>query len=350
MSLRLEFVGLAGHPEANVRELCRQWKISPTTAYKWLDRHRSGGTEALADRPRRPRQSPRQTARELEAVVVALRREQLPAASTITGILHRHGLIAPAASRSRQATQRFERPGPNQLWQMDFKGHFAMASGRCHPLTVLDDHSRFNLVLEACADERETTVQRALIAAFERYGLPAAILCDNGPPWGGTGTEHTALSVWLLRLGVGVCHGRAYHPQTQGKEERFHRTLLTEVIQRGGWSGCPHVQKGFDDWRPVYNCERPHEALDLATPVSRYRPSQRPYPSQLPAMEYAPEVDVRQVDCTGHISYRSRPWKVGRGFIGQPVGVRPTAVDGVREIIFATRVIKTIDLRLNTNP
>lgn len=369
MSLRLEFVHLASRPEANVRALCRQWKISPTTAYKWLERHRHG--EALADRSRRPHESPARTDTQVEALVVELRQKhpawggrklrrrlqdlghkEQPAASTITGILHRHELIAPEASQSHQATRRFERAAPNQLWQMDYKGNFAMTSGRCHPLTVLDDHSRFNLVLQACADEREATVQAALIAAFRQYGLPAAILCDNGPPWGGTGDEHTGLSAWLLRLGVAVCHGRAYHPQTQGKEERFHRTLLTEVIQRGGWIDIPHVQKDFTQWRPVYNCVRPHEALGMATPVSRYQPSQKPYPDKLPALEYAPEVEVRRVDCIGHISYRNQPWKVGRAFIGQSVGVRATEVDGISEIIFATEVIKTIDLKnkITLNP
>lgn len=366
MSLRLEFVGMAQQPEANIRELCRRYGISPTTGYKWLGRFEDGGAEALKDEPRRPHHSPKQTEQKVEEAVVALRQAHpawggrklrrrlkdlghvdLPAPSTITHILHRHDLIADEVSAAGGPWQRFERSAPHQLWQLDFKGHFALANGRCHPLTMLDDHSRFNVVLQACENEREITVQEVLIPAFERYGMPDGILCDNGSPWGAGGDGHTALSVWFLRLGIGVYHGRAYHPQTQGKEERFHRTLKAEVIQRGGWTDCLQVQRRFDDWRNIYNCQRPHDSLDLETPAHRYRVSQRPYPKTLPAVEYDLGVEVRQVDCAGRFSYRNQLWKVGTGFHGQSVGLRSTATDGLIEILFATKVIKTIDLRPN---
>jgi transposase InsO family protein len=365
MSLRLEFVTLASQPDANIRQLCRDFNICPTTGYKWLGRFEGGGKESLQDQSRRPHQSPDRTPKPVEEQVVALRQQHpawggrklrrrledlgykdLPAPSTVTGILRRHGLIVPEQNQNRGPMERFERPAPNQLWQMDFKGHFALASGRCHPLTVLDDHSRFNVVLEACANEQETTVETALRKAFEHYGMPDAILCDNGSPWGGG--EHTGLTIWLLRLGVGVYHGRAYHPQTQGKEERFHRTLKAEVLQKGGWSDWAQVQRSFDQWRSLYNCERPHEALGLATPASRYQLSQRRYPTQLPTVEYAPGVDVRRVDCNGFISYRNQPQKIGRAFIKQIVGLRTTQTDEIIEVLFATKVIKTIDLRQNT--
>ncbi len=104
----------------------------------------------------------------------------LPHANTITDILHRHGLITEEASAQRRPYQRFERAAPNELWQMDFKGHFAMAAGRCHPLTVLDDHSRYDVTLVACANERRNSVQPALSGTFERYGMPREMLIDNG--------------------------------------------------------------------------------------------------------------------------------------------------------------------------
>ena len=368
MSLRLEFVMLAEQEGANFRELCRWHKISPTTGYKWIKRFRKGGVEALADQSRRPLSSPAQTASDLEASVVKLRREhpawggrklrrvlqnqgqtRLPAASTITDILRRHDLLARDPNHPLGPHQRFQRPAPNQLWQMDFKGHFPLANGRCHPLTALDDHSRFNILLEACDNEREETVRAALTRAFARYGLPDAILCDNGSPWGAGGEGHTALSVWLLRLGIGVYHGRAYHPQTQGKEERFHRTLKAEVIQRGGWSDWDQVRKHFQQWRDIYNCQRPHEALDMQTPVSLYRPSQRPFPTSLPPVEYDTGLAVRKVDMTGRISYRNRLWQIGTAFHGQAVGLRATLEDGIVEILFATQIIKTINLREKTD-
>lgn len=189
LHLRHEFVHLAAQPDVRVRALCARFGVSPTTGYKWLARHAAGGAAALADRPRRPRSSPARTPAGLEAAVVALRRQHpawgarklhrrladqgvsgLPSPSTLTAILHRHGLIAPAASQAAGPFTRFERPAPNPLWQVDFKGHFALRQGRCHPLGVLDDHSRYNLLLAACADQRAATVQAWLTVTFRRYG------------------------------------------------------------------------------------------------------------------------------------------------------------------------------------
>src|SRR5262249_318454 len=157
-----------------------------------------------------------------------------PSVSTVTAILGRHGRIDAAESVKRQAFERFERAAPNELWQMDYKGHFTLAQGRCHPLTVIDDHSRYALGLRACRDESQPTGKGEVGGIFRRYGLPERMLMDNGPPWGagGAGQGHTRLGVWLLELGIAVSHGRPYHPQTQGKDERFHRTLKAEAIGR----------------------------------------------------------------------------------------------------------------------
>src|SRR3954447_25016735 len=208
ISLRLEFVTLAIAEGANIRELCRRFGISAQTAYKWIARFQAQGPEGLHDRSRRPAASPRRSAEDLEAQVLQLRdahpawggrklRARLqplavpdvPAASTITAILRRHGRLDPDQAAAHRPVVRFEHAAPNQLWQMDFKGHFALGSGRCHPLTVLDDHSRFALGLLACPDERAETVQTHLTTLFRRYGLPVRLHCDNGSPWGGT-PEH----------------------------------------------------------------------------------------------------------------------------------------------------------------
>jgi len=364
LSVRLEFVNLARQPGANVRQLCRRFGISPTVGYKWLERYESEGLKGLLDRSRRPQSSPAKTDPAVEELLVALRRKHpawgarklrrrlqdlghadLPATSTITGILHRYELIAPELSRAAQPFQRFERSQPNELWQVDFKGHFALRDGRCHPLCAVDDHSRYNVLLAACANQREQTVQGHLIGSFRVHGLPDGLLWDNGAPWGGGGAEYTGLDVWLMRLGVRVYHGRPYHPQTQGKEERFHRTLQAEVLARGGWSDCPHVQTAFDQWRPVYNTQRPHQALGLQTPVSRYRVSQRGYPETLPPVQYAEGMQVRRVDENGWFSYQGRDCKAGRAFCGQQVGIRTTETDGIIEVLFLTQVIKELDLR-----
>jgi len=231
VSLREEFVALARAEGANVRALCRRYGVGPATAYKWLGRFAREGPDGLRDRSRRPHGCPARTPAETEAAVLAVRDAhpawggrkiaarlaalgvaEVPHPNTVTAILRRSGRLAPAAAGPPAAWRRFERAAPNELWQLDFKGHFALgASGaRCHPLTALDDHSRFCVALAACPDERGETVRAHLTAAFRRYGLPDRLVMDNGSPWGGGGPEqpYTPLTVWLLRLGIGVGHGR----------------------------------------------------------------------------------------------------------------------------------------------
>jgi transposase InsO family protein len=279
-----------------------------------------------------------------------LRVKSPPAASTITAILHRHGRIFAEDSLKHQPLKRFERSQPNELWQMDFKGEFKMTNGRwCHPLTALDDHSRFSLILQACANQQRVTVQEQLQAAFRRYGLPKAMLMDNGSPWGVTHSpgRFTRLTAWLLRLDIRVIHGRPYHPQTQGKEERFHRTLKTEVLQGRYFDGLEHVQSRFDPWREVYNHERPHDALELDVPSSRYRVSSREYPEQLLTVEYASDVEVRKANPVGQIRFRGRTFKISEAFAGQPIGLRPTPEDGLWKIYYCSYEIGELDLAVD---
>jgi transposase InsO family protein len=364
MSQRLEFVILASQPDVNLRALCRRFGISPTTGYTWLARYHANGTDGLYDQSRRPHSSPTRTSDDLEAQVVALRKEHpawggrtlaarldakgvtmLPAPSTITGILRRNNLLDPAESPRHTAYQRFEHPTPNALWQMDFKGHFAIATGRCHPLTVLDDHSRFSIVLKACANEQTATVQEALITAFSRYGLPAAILSDNGSPWGdGPGSPYTRLGAWLIRLGIRITHSRPYHPQTQGKEERFHRTLKAEVLRYQQFDDLTTCQQAFDNWRDIYNLERPHQALAYQTPSARYQVSSRPYPEILPSIEYSPNDEVRKVQQGGDLHFRGRCFHVSQAFTGYPVAIRPLEIDGRHGVYFCHQQIAILDL------
>lgn len=366
VDLRRELVMLAQCDGANVRELCRRFGVSPTTAYKWLDRFEAGGEAGLADRSRRPRGSPARTGAAMAAAILELRdkhpawggrklrrrlldlgHEGVPSASTITEVLRRHGRIDPAEAGKHTAWQRFERAAPNELWQIDFKGHFALASGRCHTLTVLDDHSRFALAVEACGDEREATVRQRLTAVFRRYGLPERMLADNGPPWGSAGEDaYTALEAWLIQLGVALGHGRPCHPQTQGKEERFHRTLLAEAIGSRSFRDLAQCQAAFSAWRQVYNLERPHQALGLATPASRYRASLRAFPEVLPEPAYGPDDIVRKVHYGGRIGFGQRVWRVGRAFIGKRVALRPAAQDGTFNVYFCHQRIAGVDLTL----
>jgi len=363
MDQRREFVRLATQEGVNRRELCRRFGISPATAYKWLSRSADGDRD-LADRSRRPHHSPLRSAIDAEALVLAVRDahpawgarkivrclerdgHEAPAASTVHAILRRHGRIE-VPNRGSGGWQRFEKPAPNLLWQMDFKGEVALVSGAsCHPLTIVDDHSRYAVCLRAYGNEQTETVRSGLEATFRYYGLPDALLVDNGSPWGdGPGQSWTRLGVWLLKLGVDVLHSRPYHPQTRGKNERFHRTLKAEVFALRRFRDLAEVQRAFDDWRMVYNLERPHQALDQDVPASRYLPSPRPMPPHLSPVEYDAHDIVRTVSTTkAYVSFKGRPWKVPKAFCGERVAIRPRGADGHYGVFFGSREIAHIAL------
>ena len=229
LTMKEEFVTLAQQPGTNFRELCRRYQISPVCGYKWLRRYETEGPAGLQERSRRPRGHPKTTSSEIEQRILELRQQNpawggrkvrrrllnlgikvVPAASTMPEILRRRGLLG-LDQRLQGPWQRFEHSAPNELWQMDFKAPLrTLRSGVCHPLTLLDDHSRFALQVEACADQKLGSLKGSLQELFERYGLPRAILCDNGTPWRGSepGCRFTSLGVWLLQVGVEVWHGR----------------------------------------------------------------------------------------------------------------------------------------------
>jgi hypothetical protein len=201
--------------------------------------------------------------------------------------------------------------------------------------------------LQACENEQSLTVQHYLTQAFERYGLLERMSMDNGAPWGsGPAYAYTALTAWLIRLGIRVSHSRPYHPQTQGKDERFHRTLQAEVLQGQLFEDIAHCQKRFDQWRWIYNSQRPHQALNMACPSSRYQPSPRVFPNKLPSIEYAPDDIVRQVRKDGLIQYRGKTFKAcSQAFRGYPVALRPTVEDGVYEVYFCHQKVNCINLK-----
>jgi transposase InsO family protein len=361
---RREFVMLAQQETVSFRELCRRFGISRRIGYKWCHRFAEAGAAGLQDRSRRPHQTRPQVAVPTQQAIVALRQAHpcwgarklrrllqnrglhpLPATSSITATLHRHALIGPDSPAGQQPWVRFEHPAPNSLWQMDFKAPVATHAGTQHVLSVLDDHSRFALCLQALSDQQGCSVQAVLVGVFRRYGVPEAMLSDNGPPWGNLAADaYGALAVWLMRLGVYVTHSRPSHPQTVGKDERFHGTLERELLARHQWRDGEHLQAHLDPWRQQYNCLRPHEALELEVPASRYQPSLHPYPEQMEPIHYPPGMPVRKVQDKGRVHYKGRLLPVSQALRGQPVGVRATATDGLVEVLFCHQVVKRLNL------
>jgi transposase InsO family protein len=335
---RIRFVVAASHPTANVTDTCRAFGISRKTGYKWLGRQATASSVSeLADQSRRPQHSPTRTSARITRRVVALRHaygwggeklvallaaEGIPiAARTIDRIIAREGLtrpdVAPAAAR-----RRFTRAAPNELWQMDAKGHYPLGPGRrCHPLSIVDDHSRFAVGLYALATLQAAPVRTALIECFERYGVPLAMLMDHGTPWWATRNAAglSTLSVFLMKQGIRVTHGRVRHPQTQGKVERFHRTLGERVRWWGVPTDLAGFARAFADFRDEYNQVRPHEALGQEPPALHFCRSARAYVATPPSWEYPTGSDVYRVDDNAMISYGGRRYFIGEALIGESV-------------------------------
>lgn len=368
MSFREEIVRLGEQAGVNIRQLCRRFGISAKTYYKWRNRYRKEGEKGLENRSRRPGRSPTRSAVRVETAILkvrtahpqwgarkietVLRQEGMktPARSTIQDVLKRNGCIDEKEAAKHRPWQRFEREEPNQLWQMDFKGWSGLQRGcSCQPLSIVDDHSRYAVCLQACSNQQTETVKEKLTEVFRCYGMPEWILVDNGSPWGYDQQRRwTPLTTWLIRLNVGVSHSRPYHPQTQGKVERFHRTLQQEVLEGRQFGDLKKVQEAFDRWRAIYNQHRPHEALQMQVPASRYRISPREFPEKLSPIEYESSDQIRHVDVRGYICYRGQKVRIGKGFRGYPVGLRQTDQDGLMDVYFCTQKVAQIDLRTLT--
>lgn len=355
MSLKEDFIKRALAKEEPFSQLCLEYKITRKTGYRLFHRYQEEGIAGLEPRSRKPLSSPYKTEPKMEEAIVNLRFQEptwgprkivrylhnkgmkgLPAVSTVNSILKRYNLISIEESLKRRKLIRFERGNPNELWQMDFKGKFQLLTKQpCYPLTIIDDHSRFSLSIKACPNERFLSVKEQLIHVFNVYGLPEQFNVDNGNPWGNSKLlPHTALTVWLMQLGVRVTHSRPRHPQTNGKCERFHRTLKNDLITRYPMRSFSHAQKLFDRWRQRYNHERPHEAIDMEVPASRYQASKKQMPSQLPFIEYDEQTIVRKVRGNGYISYKNEEHLVGEAFKGHSVEIKVDEINRTIEIYF----------------
>ena len=346
--------------------LCEKFNISRQTGYKIFKRYLCEGLEGLKPHSKKPLSNRNKTSQEIVDKILSVRTkyttwgarkirsyllkqkiENLPAPSTITEILKRNGFICEEESIKRQALTRFERASSNELWQMDFKGHFQLGTKEsCYPLTILDDYSRFSICLRSCKNETLFIVKNQLISIFQQYGMPLQINVDNGTPWGNSSlVKHTKLTVWLLQLDILVTHSRPRHPQTNGKNERFHRTFKEDVLKKQKIDNHTQAQKIFDQWRNFYNYERPHEGIGMLVPADRYQASKRSMPDKLPSIEYSYQAIVRKTNDTGLISYKGYEYHVGKAFAGYYLEVRPNELNGLLEVYFGKHRVYQCGLR-----
>jgi len=330
-------------------ELCRQYQISRKTGYNWLRRWQVEGVAGLADRSRAPHRHPNQVPPEQVAAILAARdrwgwgpkkllvrlaQEQpavhWPAVSTAQEILREHGRVVPRKRRRRvppQTQPLSHCDGPNRVWCCDFKGWFRTGDGRrCDPLTITDAFSRYLLRCQGLSGTGYRQVRPIFTCAFREYGLPVAIRSDNGTPFASRSVGGLSrLSVWWVKLGIAPERIAPGRPEQNGRHERMHLTLKQETATPPART-FRRQQERFRSFQQMYNQERPHEALAMATPGSVYVASMRPYPSREPSVEYPDGLAVRKVDGNGYFYWKRRAVFLSEVLSGERVGLEP--VDG----------------------
>lgn len=360
--MREKFVEHVLEKRKSMAMLCREYGITRRTGYKWLRRAEAG--ESLEDQSRRPAKIHRISA-EMEQEIVRYRERYpalgavklhrmmenegykgLPSAKTYNNVFKRNGLITRKASLNATPCKRFERAQPNDLWQGDFLGHFPLENGeRCHPLNILDDHSRYNLCIEPMRGETFEEIQPVMVRLFEANGKPTAFLCDNGNPWGTVqSTGYTRFEVWLMDHGILTIHGRPRHPQTQGKDERFNQTMRRELLKDTCLKDWPDAAAKFSAYRDFYNKVRPHHALNLDTPSQHYRHSGREYSQEVPEWEYPEGVWLRKVKSTGFMTWKGQGYFLSEAFAGKTIAVQESKVEGCINLLYRQFRIGRIDI------
>ena len=309
----------------NFSALCREFGITRRTGLKWKERYTA--CQPLTDRSRKPHTTPTRTPEEVELLILAVRAENpgwgaktihrvlerrgcqnLPCVKTVNNILHRYGCISPEESQKRQPYTCFEKERCNVMWQTDFKGEFRMKDNNyCYPLTILDDHSRYSLRIAPRLSTANVVIP-VFTEVFQQYGMPDSILSDNGAQFAGFRKGYTQFEKWLIDLDILPIHGRIKHPQTQGKIERFHRTMKHELLNHTEIADIEDAQTKFRLWQDKYNNLRPHEALGMKTPGEVYEPSQRQYKSKVKEFEYGGEHHVLKVNSWGYVRFNG--WQV----------------------------------------
>ena len=372
MKLREEFVMRAMRQDLPIIDLCREYKISAKTGYKWIGRFKEFGRKGLYDKSRRPKRRKTEIPEDSICEIIRYKRAHnkwgsrkirelfkrnhpnrtLPSVSSFHRILEKAGFVKKRRCRKRRTGERIENrctpKGPNDLWTVDFKGWWYTPDGeRCEPFTVRDEYSRFVLAISVLEDGSMESVKREFERIFRIYGLPRAIRSDNGSPFGvwNAPLGLSRLSVWWLALGIELDRIRPGHPEENGGHERLHRDIRMELEGQIQGNLSSH-QAAFDLWRKEFNSERPHEALGMKTPSEVYRKSERTYedPGEI---EYGPGYIRRRVTQDGTIKVMMRKVAISRVFAGYDIGMKVIGEDRF-EVWFDNLFLGILDIELET--
>jgi len=349
--------------EVSVSELCKRWRISRVTAYKWLKRYQTEKLAGLKDRKRRPRQIAGKTsrvwlnrirrwrrkhktwgARKLEhCLKKQFGKRECPSVATISRWLKRWGLArgrrrvkaGPVVLRADLRPARF----CNDVWTVDFKGSFKTGDGaRVDPLTVRDLYSRYGLRIALLPDLSVKEAKREFAKIFKQYGLPKRIRSDNGVPFGAGGPSGlTRLSAWWIKLGIQVQFITPARPCENGAHEQFHRVYKREVAKPPAKNRNGQQQRS-NRWLRSYNRERPHESLKMRVPVEFYRKSKRRLPACIKPWRYPTQWMRRWVKGNGQINWKGKRRFIGEAFVNDYVGMKPVR-QGIWKVYFGPVLI-----------
>lgn len=344
---RLELVRQLFKKLVPVKELCRRFKISRQTAYKWRDRYRRGRIRGLKENSRR---TVARSGRPSPLWLQRVRRERLghrtwgarklwhtlkkrfgaggPSVAAISRWLKHWGLAA-GQPRRRRGPEVFRQPlrparRCHEIWTVDFKGWYRTGNGRrVEPLTVRDLYSRYILQIKLLPRQSLALTRAEFVRLFRIYGLPERIRCDNGTPFGGGGpTGLTRLSAWWAKLGIQVQFITPGRPCENGAHEQLHRIYKAEVAKDPARSLAAQ-QRRSSQWLRHYNSERPHEALGMRTPSELFRDNRRRFPRSVPPWQYPARWQKRWVRGNGEITWQGARRYVGEAFVRDYVGLKP---------------------------
>lgn len=355
MDERCRFVVKCLEPKANISELCREFGISRMVGYKWLNRYRQGGFDALKDQSRRPKNIPVQTTPEMMCEIVKHRlrkpqwgsrkiqdlllkghcKEQVPCCRTIDRVLRRCGLLTIGKKRHRRSYPEgivIQPESINDVWTVDFKGWWLTQDRkRCEPLTIRDEYSKFLLDVAGMNKHGIELVKDRFRVCFQKYGLPKYIRSDNGSPFAAVTSlcGLTRLSAWWIKLGIIPNRIPLASPQYNGGHERMHADMYREFEQ------CPALnlfeqQRLIDAWKIEYNFERPHEALSMKKPAECYAPSPRTYNPNEPEYVYPSTFRIFKVDDNGAIHWTKRKLPLTLALAHESVGVESLSDNTLR--------------------
>ncbi len=368
---RMRFVAMKEEGRFTHKELCDRFGVSRQAGYDLLKRLKAEGIDGLKDHSHAPNRAPHRISEAMALLLLATRKVHpdwgprtilaylggqhptlaLPAASTVGDLFKRSGVVE---ARPRRRTWRH--PGkstltaqaPNDMWSVDFKGQFRTRDGQtCYPLTIADTHTRFLLACDGLGSTGHPGAQQVFERVFREHGLPAVIRSDNGTPFSSKAIcGLSRLSVWWTQLGIQHERTQPGHPEQNGSHERMHRTLKRVTVWPPAGDGTEQ-QERFDAFRDEYNLVRPHHALEMKTPGSLYRPSERVMPEWVAGPEYPGHCHVRRVWANGIVHFRDRDLFLSEVLIGHDVAFEEVG-DRLWSIYFYDLLLARLDERTFT--